>query len=610
MAHWILFLIYGYYCMKLYSAMMILLIKGSAERSFTHLPQRFSHCFVCGLYLERRPTSQHEGIITGGIKGKQKIIANLHSACCIHLDNQVWFFQPTHRPKFTLSCEAQSNRAISLHFRVLEWSSEIHAAMRWSRKSWSSFDVLYKGKLELDPLQFFWCKYNLHIKPPEIVSTLLPKQLVLRMLTMAQSWFSEIFAPVLACQMPPVLLPPLRLCGKQLEGLDVFDRGAVLAKKPSNPLLVYLGRSLGWCVCIHREREREGGGRKKRERRGRERERERERREERGERRERREREILSKKSLGAKFPTYAQMQQQWREESLEEKESEEKVSRKKIKVCEKVEKSQLFWSSGGSTSGVKAAGVEPSGRMIDPKLPTAVARSIFGTKHPRFGTLLHIQLLQKCMQLWREAHFEVKKSKAHHSRSTFGSWAVQKVRPAAARVRPLLDVQAPFYAAGAMDSAPCQKWSKRAGFAAVLKTMAGVGRLKRICKKDKKCRSCDRRSTRDIFVRHVRRSGRWFPETGCSLEHHMSSFLRWFWVTNAALCMAWPHFFVAGAILQCTSIKWGGKIANTLVRGCQLCTPLSIFEGSLADLFVLELSTSISWGSFAELLPLRQTDR
>ena len=161
--------------MKLYSAMMILLIKGSAERSFTHLPQRFSHCFVCGLYLERRPTSQHEGIIKGGIKGKQQIITNLHSACCIHLDNQVWFFQLTHRPKFTLSCEAQSNRAISLHFRVLEWSSEIHAAMRWSRKSWSSFDVLYKGKLELDPLQFFWCKYNLHIKPPEIVSTLLPK---------------------------------------------------------------------------------------------------------------------------------------------------------------------------------------------------------------------------------------------------------------------------------------------------------------------------------------------------------------------------------------------------------------------------------------------------
>jgi len=36
---------------------------------------------------------------------------------------------------------------------------------------------------------------------------------------------------------------------------------------------------------------------------------------------------------------------------------------------------------------------------------------------------------------------------------------------------------------AGAMDSAPCQKWTKRVGFAAVSKTMAGVGRLKRICK-------------------------------------------------------------------------------------------------------------------------------
>ena len=37
----------------------------------------------------------------------------------------------------------------------------------------------------------------------------------------------------------------LWLCRKRLEGLDVFDRGAVLAKKPSNPLLVYLNRSAG-----------------------------------------------------------------------------------------------------------------------------------------------------------------------------------------------------------------------------------------------------------------------------------------------------------------------------------------------------------------------------
>jgi len=36
---------------------------------------------------------------------------------------------------------------------------------------------------------------------------------------------------------------------------------------------------------------------------------------------------------------------------------------------------------------------------------------------------------------------------------------------------------------AGARDSAPCQKWAKRAGFVAFPTTMAGVGHLKRKCK-------------------------------------------------------------------------------------------------------------------------------
>ena len=47
----------------------------------------------------------------------------------------------------------------------------------------------------------------------------------------------------------------------------------------------------------------------------------------------------------------------------------------------------------------------------------------------------------------------------------------------------PLLDVQISFRVAGARDCAPCQKSAKREGFVAFLKTMAGVGHLKRICK-------------------------------------------------------------------------------------------------------------------------------
>ena len=47
----------------------------------------------------------------------------------------------------------------------------------------------------------------------------------------------------------------------------------------------------------------------------------------------------------------------------------------------------------------------------------------------------------------------------------------------------PLLDVEASFCVAGARDCAPCQKCSKREGFVAFPKMMAGVGHLKRIFK-------------------------------------------------------------------------------------------------------------------------------
>ena len=40
----------------------------------------------------------------------------------------------------------------------------------------------------------------------------------------------------------------------------------------------------------------------------------------------------------------------------------------------------------------------------------------------------------KKCTPLWREAHFEVKMYKAHHSRTTFGSWDVEKVYAVVAR--------------------------------------------------------------------------------------------------------------------------------------------------------------------------------
>ena len=55
-------------------------------------------------------------------------------------------------------------------------------------------------------------------------------------------------------------------------------------------------------------------------------------------------------------------------------------------------------------------------------------------TKHYMLGPLLEVAMSKKCTPLWREAHFEVKMYKTHQVRTTFGSWAVEKVPAVVAR--------------------------------------------------------------------------------------------------------------------------------------------------------------------------------
>ena len=55
-------------------------------------------------------------------------------------------------------------------------------------------------------------------------------------------------------------------------------------------------------------------------------------------------------------------------------------------------------------------------------------------TKHTIPGPLLQVEMLKKCTPLWREAHVQVKMYKAHHVRTTFGSWDVEKAHAVVAR--------------------------------------------------------------------------------------------------------------------------------------------------------------------------------
>ena len=137
----------------------------------------------------------------------------------------------------------------------------------------------------------------------------------------------------------------------------------------------------------------------------------------------------------------------------------------------------------------------------------------------------------------------------------------------------PLLGVQMSFRVAGARDCAPCQKWAKRDGIS------KNHGRRGTFEEDLQRCIFRGRRSTRDMLIRDVRRSGRWFPKRVAFWSIRCSGLLRWFCVTGAALRMTWRHFCVAGATL------WHMDWKNRKARGRQLCTQLSIFAGSLVEL-------------------------
>ena len=60
--------------------------------------------------------------------------------------------------------------------------------------------------------------------------------------------------------------------------------------------------------------------------------------------------------------------------------------------------------------------------------------RSQHVQKHQGFGPLLEVEMSKKCTLLWREAHFEVKMLKTPGVRTTFGGSDVEKVHAVAAR--------------------------------------------------------------------------------------------------------------------------------------------------------------------------------
>ena len=126
-------------------------------------------------------------------------------------------------------------------------------------------------------------------------------------------------------------------------------------------------------------------------------------------------------------------------------------------------------------------------------------------TNHTRSGTRLEVEMSKKCTPLWREAHFEVKMLKAPHVRTTF--WRSDVVSRGRRK-----------------GWGTFSKVSKTWGFCSMSRN---DGRRWTFEEDLQRCMSRGRRSTKDMFIRDVRRSGRWFPERGCILEHQICRFAK-----------------------------------------------------------------------------------
>ena len=175
-------------------------------------------------------------------------------------------------------------------------------------------------------------------------------------------------------------------------------------------------------------------------------------------------------------------------------------------------------------------------------------------TKHTIVGPLLEVEMSKKCTPLWREAHFEVRVYKTHHVRTTFGR----------------------------SDVVPR---GRRGTFEEDLH----------------RCMFRGRHSTKNMFMRDVRSSGRWFPETGCILEHQICRFAKMILRDRCSTSYDLASIFRGR---RSTLDRWSGKIAKRIgTRLSVLHSPFHFWRKSRRIVLFFDVVKFKNWRSLAELL-------
>ena len=146
----------------------------------------------------------------------------------------------------------------------------------------------------------------------------------------------------------------------------------------------------------------------------------------------------------------------------------------------------------------------------------------------------------KKCTPLWREAHFEAKMLKTLGVRTTCGG----------------SDVVSRGRRKGLCTSS---KVSKTWGFCSISKNHGRQGTFEEDLQR---CIFRGRRSTKDMFMRDVRRSGRWFPERGCILEYQILRFAKMILRDRCSTSYDLASLFRGR---RSTFDRWSGKIAKRI---------------------------------------------
>ena len=271
-----------------------------------------------------------------------------------------------------------------------------------------------------------------------------------------------------------------------------------------------------------------------------------------------------------------------------------------------------MICGSGGWKSRLaKAAGAEPSGHMRDGKLHAVVARSTFASEKanaPHVRNTFGSCDVEKVQAVWRRAHFQVKMYKTHQLRSTFGSCDVEKVHAVVARS---------IFPSQNVKNSTCSDhfWRFRCGFACRCTgfcTLPKLSKTWRFCSMSKKdgaseedlerCISRGRRGTRNMPIRDVRRSGRWFPDRGCILEHQIFSFGKMILHDRRSTSYDLASLF---RVRRSTWHRRSGKITKRIGTRRSALHSTFHFEGSLAELLHFEVLKFENWENLAKLLRL-----